>query len=47
MDLVDDYCILFFLYYFGMENFGEIKNVGGEIDIMLIVMNLFGIKIGD
>lgn len=30
-----------------MENPGEIKNVGGEIDIMPTVMNLLGIKTGD
>lgn len=43
----DDYRIPFFLHYPGMENPGEIKNVGGEIDIMPTVMNLLGIKTGD
>lgn len=39
----DDYRVSFFLHYPGMKATGEIKNVGGEIDIMPTVMNLLGV----
>lgn len=40
----NDYRVSFFLHYPGLKKSGEIKNVGGEVDIMPTVMNLLGIS---